>query len=294
MNPTIDLEQVYQGIKGGTASGRGVSYWDNDNAAVCGRKLHLTMLHKDLVAAGEANADEKGIGTFYHGLMDMWFKGKMPEGVTLDIGPVQDMAWAEAIRLFNFTREHFTREYFGQCMGSEVRLPMNEEHAAQVEAFFGHREGTGAMDMLARLSLDDIARLRQDWGISLPGPGLYVWDWKTAGARKSAQAAEAEYTDSMQAKMYPSLWNIAGGEQVLGTIYFVLVKHDQLRRFDVNSRTLSSVQVFFARWEPIHAEIVKVGLRRARKNRDEAEPNPFACRLKGRPCPFLGTLCNRT
>jgi hypothetical protein len=289
-----DTLLIYQQLSRSSASGRGVSYWDNDNDAVCGKRLQLAAIHKEAVAAAETHIEEKKLGTYFHGLMEMWMNGKLAPGMVLDVGPIQDAEWNNALRLFNFMKEHFTREYFGDVVGAEIKLPVNEDHKAKVREYFGHDEITGAIDAMTMLSAADVARLEAEWNIRLDGPGLYLIDWKTSGARKNADAAKSNYTESMQAMTYPTLWNLAGGQQCKGMIYFVIVKHVKLRRHDLDPKNLSSVQVFFAKHQPEHAAIVKNTINEARRMRDAGVANAFACYSNNRECAFLRAgICGR-
>lgn len=290
----MDSQLIYQQLTRSSASGRGVSYWDNDNDAVCGKRLKLAAAHKEMLAAGETNIEEKKLGTFFHGLMEMWLNGTLAEKFVLDVGPIQDQQWAAALKLFNFVREHFDRAYFGDTVGTEVKLPVNDAHKDKVREYFGHDEITGAIDYLVVLSEADVMRWESDWGIQLAGAGLYAIDWKTSGARKSAEAAVSNYTGSMQAMTYPALWNLAGGIECKGMIYFVVVKHQDLRRRDVSPQKLSSLQVFFAKAQPEHLVIVKNTINEARRVRDAGVANAFACYANNRECPFLRAgICGR-
>jgi hypothetical protein len=285
---------IYQQLSRSSASGRGVSYWDNDNDAVCGKRLQLAAIHKEAVAAAETHIEEKKLGTYFHGLMEMWMNAKIPQTMVLDVGPIQDAEWNNALRLFNFVKEHFTREYFGEFVAAEVKLPVTEHHKDKVREFFGHDEITGAIDAMVMLDEAAVARYQADWGVRLDGPGLYLIDWKTSAARKSPDGARSNYTESMQAMTYPTLWNLAGGMQCKGMIYFVIVKHVKLRRQDVDPKNLSSIQVFFAKHQPEHALIVKNTINEARRMRDAGVANAFACHSNNRECPFLRAgICGR-
>lgn len=280
----IDNLEIYQKIQRGTASGRGVSWWSLTTS--CGKRRALTDQLVQIAEAAETNVQEKKLGTYFHGLKDFWLKGSLPDGLAIDLGPVQEQEWAEALRLFNFHRDHFPREYWGEYVGSEVKLPVNDDHKAKIASFFGHDEITGAVDAIFMLSAPDVARLEALRGIRLNGPGLYFVDWKTTAARKTPQAAEQYYTESMQALTYPVLWNLAGGEECKGMIFDVLVKHEELRVADVSPRKLASVQTFFAPYRPENMLIVKNGIDIAKERRDAARADPFGCYINGK-CPFI-------
>ena len=266
---------IYQTIQNSTASGRGTSYYAV--AANCGMKRHLSDLHRELVQLGETNVEAKRKGTLYHGLKDMWLKGEVPEGIVLDVGPIQDQEWAEALRLFNFAREHFPKNYWGDFLASEFKMPINDDHKARIAEFFGHDEVTGAADAVFLLSAEDVARLEADRGVTLRGPGIYLLDHKTAAARKSPEAAEHQYLDSIQAKLYPLLFNLAGGEQCKGIIFDVIVAHQELRRTDISKQKLSSVQTFFAAHDVENDYRARTAVNFARESRNSRQLNPYAC-----------------
>jgi hypothetical protein len=280
MNLTI-LDQIFQKAQKSSASGRGASYWST--ATMCGYKRQVL----DQQAALEEDTDDSNegahVGTLFHALMDAYFKGHIPEGDVIDASSIQDTEWAEAVRLFLFAKEHFPRARFSTVVGSEIKLPINE---AKRDAFFGHNEATGAMDLLAHFSQADC----DWWNNEFPGlglrPGLWVFDWKTAAQRCSVDAAPGKYTDTIQSKMYPTLWNLEGGEPVLGTVYLVFVKHKELKRYDQGPKALASVQAFSSHFHPNMMWQVKEAVQYAREQRDSGRKAMFesACYQGGKPC----------
>lgn len=284
-----DVLQIYQGAKRSTASGRGVSY--HEVAANCGRRRYLTQMHPNTDTREE---DENlRTGTYYHALQEMWRNGGLPAGVALDVSEIQDAEWAEAARLFDWYRGYWDLNFWGTMVGTEVPLPTNEAHKERVREFFGHDEVTGAVDLIVMMNEADVARVEADRGVTLRGPGLYFIDYKTSKSRKSDDTARADYTETMQSMTYPVLWNLAGGEQVKGMIFDVIIKHAALRRVQ-EGKNGASIQTFVAYPQPNHSSIVKNSINRALRERDSAEANAYACYYKGQPCPFLTKgLCGR-
>lgn len=281
--------KVYQQIQRTGGSGRGVSYWSVP--AMCGRKRRLMTDHPAVDTIGDHTALDTGI--YYHALKEFWLKGKIPDGMAIDADPVQDMEWGEALRLFNWHREYFDRDYWGAIVAVELKMPINEEHAQKVIEWIGHDESTGACDLVVKMSQADVDRVQLDRGIELNGPGIYIVDHKTSSTRKSEADAKANYTQSMQCLKYMRMLQLAFNEPIKGMIFDVLVKHKTLRR-EGESRAGSSVQTFLAIPHLQDAAIVKAAIAYGMHQREHNLANPFACYDHGRECVFLSRgLCGR-
>lgn len=282
----MNAHEIYQYARKGTASGRGPSYWEMP--MVCGRKAALTEKHKDRYASMDRSG-ALAVGSFYHFLLQVWQEGKLDANLIIDTSEIGDPDWSEAVRLFNFYTGQFHRRYWGHVMGTEIVMPFNDEHRHSIEKFFdidGDDCPTGAIDLLVNMNSNDVERVEEHRGIELRGPGLYIVDYKTAAARCDAQAAKGMYTETVQAMTYPTLWNIAGGEQVQGMIFDVLVKHRNLGD--------NSIQTWFAPTCPSHRQIVRAAVRVARASKIRARANPYACYYKGYECHFLKNAeCSR-
>lgn len=280
---------IYQQVKRTGGSGRGVSYWVVP--AMCGRKRRLMSEHPEVDPIVDRSALD--LGTYYHFLKEIWLKGEMPEDVVIDADPVQDLEWGEALRLFNWHRDYFPRDYWGQIVAVELKLPASEDHAKKIEQEFGHEEVTGACDLIVSMTEADVQRVELDRGVKLNGPGIYIVDHKTSGNRRSDMDARSNYTASMQCLTYMYLLNLAFGKPVKGMIFDVLVKHKNLRRYD-EPRGGSSVQTFVAFPREEDGNVVKSALALAKHQREENRANPFACYEYGRECVFLNRgLCGR-
>jgi hypothetical protein len=280
---------IYQQVKRTGGSGRGVSYWAVP--AMCGRKRRLMSEHPEVDPIVDRTALD--LGTYYHFLKEIWLKGEMPEDVVIDADPVQDIEWGEALRLFNWHREHFPRDYWGQIVAVELKMPASEDHAKMIKKHFGHEEVTGACDLVVLMSQDDIDRVELDRGIKLNGPGIYIIDHKTSGSRRSEMDARSNYTSSMQCLMYMFLLNLAFSQPVKGMIFDVLVKHKNLRRYD-EGKNGSSVQTFAAFPREEDGDVVKAAMAYGRLQREQNFANPFACYDYGRECVYLSRgLCGR-
>lgn len=263
----MNVIQILQTIQKSTSSGRGPSYWSD--AANCGERRYLTDLYRQIEST---TTDEKQLGTYFHGLMDARFKGHIESDV--DIGPVQDKVWIDAVKMFSFVQEHFPEEYFGQSVASEFRLEPPKE---ALEVAFGHSEVSGQADRVVKLNEADVLRFYTDFGIGLPGPGVYILDWKTSRARADEKKAFGSYQESIQSKVYPLLWNLYGGEPCKGMIFFLFVNHADMRRTDEGSKRPASVQMFFAEHTAKRDAEAIAAVNFARHMRDSRLKNPYAC-----------------
>lgn len=281
----MNAQEIYQYAKRGTASGRGPSYWSTP--MICGRKAALTEKYKDTYASDRSGP--LAVGSFYHFLLQVWQEGKLPEDIIIDTSEISDPDWAEAVRLFHFYTSRFDKRYWGTVYGTEVVMPLNGAHRESIEKFFGIDGDdcpTGALDLLVDMGAHDIERVEEERGIELRGPGFYIVDYKTAAARCDAQAAKGLYTETVQAMTYPALWNIAGGQQIKGMIFDVLVKHKNLGD--------NSIQTWVSHTCPSHRQVVRAAVRVARASKLRARANPYACYYKGYECQFLKSAqCNR-
>lgn len=274
----MNITQILQTIQRSTSSGLGPSYWSE--AANCGEKRFLADLHQQ---APSLASDEKRLGTYFHGLMDARFKGHIDADV--DVGPIQDKVWIEAVKMFSFVQEHFPEDYFGETVASEFRLEPPKE---ALEAAFGHSEVTGQADRIIKLSEADVLRFYTDFGVGLPGPGVYILDWKTSRARADDRKAFGSFQESIQSKVYPLLWNIYGGEPCKGMIFFLFVNHADMRRYDEGPKRPASVQMFFAEHTAKRDAQAVAAVNFARHMRDNRIKNPYACiDYMGNECVFL-------
>lgn len=256
---------------------------------VCGKKLALTEKYKDDIDS-MPKSDALMTGTYYHYLMENWVKGHVETDSVIDTSEIQDPAWAEAVRLFNFVSSNRDRNHWGHVYGTEVRLPVSAEHQntiAQFFGIFGDDTPTGQIDLLVYMDQEKVFDLEHEHSINLNGPGLYIIDYKTAGARASEESSKALYTQTVQSMTYPLLWNLSEGEQIRGMIFDVIVKHKTLGE--------NSQQVFVAIPDESHGNIVRSAIRIARASKIRARANPYACYYKGFECRFLrNAVCSRT
>lgn len=280
----MNVQEIYQSAKRGTASGRGVSYWETP--MICGKKAALMEKYRD---DDRERSGALAVGSFYHFLLETWQKGKLPQDTVIDSGDIGDPDWTEAVRLFQFYTSRYDKEYWGTVMGTEVVMPLNAHHRSSIEQFFsiyGDDCPTGAIDLLVDMDLADVERIEHERGIELRGPGLYIVDYKTAASRCDAQAAKGLYTGTMQSMTYPVLWNATGGQQVKGMIFDVIVKHKNLGD--------NSIQTWFAPTCPSHRQVVRGAVRLARASKIKGRANAYACYYKGYECQFLkNAVCSR-
>lgn len=283
---------LYQSLRQSSATSRGYSWWQV--AGACGRKRLLTTQHAEMLA--EEKSENLRIGSYYAALKEHWLKGKIPDGTAMDLRSIQDSDFAESLRLFEFYTEHFGKDYWGELLGIEVQLPVDSVHRRLTVDFFGVPDDlcpTGALDSLRRLSADDVRRLEADRKITLRGPGLYSVDDKTAGARMTDIKA-LPYTHGPQATQYMTIWNLAGGEPILGTILDVIVKHVDLRRHDESPKKLSSIQTLFTPYTEETPRVAKAMISEAYLQYQSGRPNPYSCIGEYGMCVFFNKgLCGR-
>ena len=271
MNPI----QILQNCQKSTSSGRGPSYWDV--AANCGERRYLTDLHKYV----DEPRDELRLGTYVHALLDARHKGILENSV-IDLSEIQDEVWIDALKMNTFIQEYFPEEYFGRSVASEFRLEPPKE--ALVKAF-GHDEVSGQVDRLVMISEADIMRFFQKFGVGLPGPGLYILDWKTAGSRASEKKARGSYLESIQSKVYPLLLNLYGGEPCMGMIFMLFINHAEMRFQDEGPKKQASCQMFFAQHTAQRDAEAIAAVNFAKMMRDQRIKNPYAC------IDYQGTEC---
>lgn len=281
--------QIYQTIKRTGGSGRGMSYWTVP--ALCGRKRRLMTEHPAVETITDSTALDTGI--YYHFLKECFYNGKVADNTAISMEPIQDLEWGEAVRLFDFHRSNFPVDYFGSIVAVELKMPVTPNHAETIRDWLGDIEATGAIDLVVNMSAADVRRVEEDRGIELNGPGIYIVDHKTAGARKDDMGGKANYTSSMQCLTYMHMLSLAFNEPIQGMIFDVLLKHKVLRR-EPEGRNGSSIQTFFARPQAEDPHIVKAALVHADRQLRENLANPFACYDRGRECVFLSRgLCGR-
>lgn len=258
---------------------------------MCGRKRKLMTDNPEIDPISDHTALDTGI--YYHALKEFWLTGQVPDGVVIDADPVQDMEWGEALRLFNWHRSEFPRDYWGEIVAVELKMPINEDHAKKVVEWIGHDESTGACDLVVKMSEADVERIQVDREVELNGPGIYIVDHKTSASRKSDTDARASYLSSMQCLKYMHMLSLAFNEPIRGMVFDVLVKHKSLRRCS-DGRNGSSVQTFVAVPKAEDANIVKAAIAYGMHQREHNLANPFACFDHGRECVFLSRgLCGR-
>lgn len=281
----MNVEAIYHLIEKSTASGRGVSYWEV--AQNCGEKRYLSDLHQQLVREGETNVEEKRLGTYVHGLIHHWYKGSFPDDVVIDVSDTQPQPWADAVKIFNFMRSYFPKDFWGDYVDSELKLPIDEAHRAAIREYFGHDEITGQIDWLAELEEKHILNYREkELELDLPGPGLYILDWKTGGARKGPDAARGAFLESIQSKNYPLLARL-GGLNVRGVIFVYFVNHTVMRRYDEGKNKGASIQAFYAPHNEVRDMQARAAVNFAKTQRDSRTKNPYACTTyTGQSCVF--------
>ena len=263
--------KIYQEVKRTGGSGRGMSYWAVP--AMCGRKRKLMSENPKIETIGDTTALDTGI--YYHFLKECFYNGTVPANTVISLEPIQNAEWGEAVRLFDFSRTYFPKDYFGAIVAVELKLPITANHKLKIEDAYDGMEVTGACDLVVDMNAADVSRIEEDRQIELNGPGIYIVDHKTA------------------CLAYMHLLSLGINEPVQGMIFDVLLKHKVLRRFE-EGRNNSSIQTFFARPQYEDPFIVKAAIKNATEQLKDDRPNAFACYDRGRECVFLSRgICGR-
>jgi hypothetical protein len=270
--------------KRGSGSGSGISYYSR--FYTCARQANLNDQLKALRALEAADGDElesdavqTGVG--FHALMEASLRGDLGGDALFDARPdafrkPQKLA-LDTFRAWLATWGSLEDKFGMELLGAEVPL------ATTVE---GEYPLTGRLDFVGYIN--DAERCAARTGLILPGPGVYVGDWKTTDS--ASQGAPDFYANSLQAIIYPWLWDLAHPDAALcrGTIFeeVIVTKVPKYRAF------------FVPAWPPKEAaEIARAFVRGAVELRNANRVCPTACINKFRKpyiCPHLVSgACSR-
>lgn len=238
----MTLDTVYQTVQSapGGGSGRGVSFWETPN--FCGRQAKLKILNPPPAEAGgtEDEPNALRIGTFYHALHEASLAGQQA-GQVWDMSDtaVQDPDWMEALRLYRaYTRDWESPlvRFRALLKSVEIKMPQLDSTRALVRELFGKGEEdvTFKADWIGEVS--DLDHVQQTTGLHLREPGLYIFDHKTAGARKPIN--EWKYTFGNQALTYLHLYNLEHPEApAKGMIFDEIIKHVDISKDALRTKT---------------------------------------------------------
>jgi hypothetical protein len=240
------------------------------------------------------------VGIYYHKLQEVRALDKEPEEVFEVKDPDSDAAWGEALELFRRYKQVHPRNFWGTIVAAEVQL----EHE-NIDKFFGAKV-TGRLDLLTRLSKEDITRLSAFDGLetlALYGPGLYSVDYKS---QQEQGGRDLEFFNaSNQAALYQKAYELQTGETLKGFIIDGIARLKQRKRKTAKGERETAEEfearfmrdAFFKQVVPPPSEEHIAGIRsqlqRDAARYDAGEKN-FHCCWTSRysPCTFIDT-CER-
>lgn len=263
---------VILGARGGGGSGKGISYYQT--LLGCIRRGTLSSEDDEY-----EDTEDSAVGKAGHSLLEHYHLDS--GGVALPFQTMSsDPAIAEAVRLFGAYRDRFSPQSLGAVLGCEV--PMSSH--------YGGVEVTARMDMVVRLSPDDIQYVKDTRGCDLTdtGPGVYVVDHKFKKAH--TQDLVMNFQTSPQAAHYQNMWNIAHpDDKCRGMLFNVIFRY----------KTVSDKMfklVLAPAPDPADIAFVEGIVRdgdRNKRERGELWANPIHCFDFHRTCPHF-FYCDRT
>jgi hypothetical protein len=207
---TEDIYEAAQSIKG-SHSGKGNSYYEV--AANCGEQRHLQDKYgKDL----HSNKDWAIRGTYYHLLRQWSQEGRAPSVIELRD---DDTLWNEAVTLNSWYLQTYPKNMWGDLVATEMPLPQTDEQRDILARLFDvppEYAPTVRLDMLTRAT-DEHVEQAAEYGVYLPGPGLYIPDWKHGGAHFGDD--EMKFTWGPQPVLYLTVAQLLLGEPIQAMVF---------------------------------------------------------------------------
>lgn len=293
------LYEILQSQKS-SSSGTGTSYYGTP--ASCGMKSRLyeryteakneeeleeaNEYEESYTKTGRKKVSGKRAGAFYHKLQELWRLGTIPSNLVIDASHV-DYDYQVACTSFNGYRQRFGANIhnLGRVHSAEVTLPRNEAEAAIIKAAFGGKPFTIRYDLLTDISEADCYRIAAERNIAIPGPGLYIIDYKLLAS--IGKATGSKYTHEFQQMAYPVVYNLLNPEKpVRGMLTDVVarVQKPEDKHFGLYLADASSDAY----------KIVRDGIAYAARQHLEGRANAFACQGTYGPCGHLTSgLCPR-
>lgn len=274
-----DLYETYKELKS-SHSGYGNSFWSV--SANCGkqRKLAQTL---PVVKSEEPVPEWAARGIGYHLLQQAYHDGKTPD-LAIDLSD-EDPQWQEALTLHSWYREVYGSTSFGKCIGTEVQFPANDFVRDIVAQYFGlPSEFCPTIRADAMFEIDDatIETLGAHHDLLLPGPGLYIMDFKTGAAHWKEDAKT--FGHGVQSVLYQTVCEILG----LNPKGMIFNKVSMTKEKGKLVRKDGSFRNYVAAFDPVHTPARAKGMiQHAYKSMLAGEPNGYACT----DCPFYEKQC---
>lgn len=277
-----DIYSIAQSIKGGH-SGTGNSFYEL--TANCGRRRNL------LAQIGEVPRDPDYVepdwavrGTYYHLLHQFWQEGKLPEGAVLDAG-VNDELWQEACTLFSWFQQSYAKDFFGNCLATEIKYPRNSAEQEVIAQYFNvpmKYAPTARFDMYTQVTDEHVDRAARD-GILLPGPGRYIVDYKHGKQHNKDDGWK--YTNGVQPLLYLTLDRLLNPDNPARGMIFTKVS--MTREKSALKLKDTSFRVYVAYFQPSFFDEARSMIQFAYNSMVANQPNRYACE----DCPFFRKEC---
>ncbi len=285
MTASLGLYEILQS-KQSSGSGRGGSYYSTP--ALCGMQGRLKALFPyeekydedaQYTPTGRRKINARRAGTFFHALQEMWRLDAIPENMAIAADHA-DHDYEVALNSFIRYRTHFNndRHNLGRIAGVEITLPQNDEQSARVREIAGGEPLTMRYDLLTEISNEDMVRIAVERQLSLPGPGLYLIDYKLVGSISANTMWQYSY--DFQQLSYPVIYNACFPERpVRGMLTEVTAR--------VQKPEPRHYALYLAYADARATDIVRHGVLDATAKLAAGKANPFACMGKFGPCFFL-------
>lgn len=176
-------------------------------------------LDSQLAAGGRSNDSlETAVGTIYHALQEIYGQTQDRGLDTSVVEYVQDSgdpanfdeeARLQAENLFRSYRTQFAPNLMGKIVALEELLDGSDLAVPWKPAGL---KLTARLDRVVKLTASDVIRIRGLRGLNLI-PGIYGYDFKTAGARYANTADQ--YKADIQFMVYQLLWNALRPKQTM-------------------------------------------------------------------------------
>ncbi|MEO1444625.1 MAG: PD-(D/E)XK nuclease family protein [Cyanobacteria bacterium J06635_11] len=241
----------------------------------CAKRQVLKKQHKSDV---DDSSPASRIGSLFHKMCEYHFDPAAPE-VVWRLPNEHEDELAEAVRLFQAFTAEIKPEMFGRVLHTEWRFPVMRDDYFSVFSRFGVPL-KGIVDMVCEMSQEDCYKWA-DQGVMLPGPGVYLVDWKTS---KRTQSPD-RYSSGFQHVAYQMAYEVIAGVKPRGFIWGC-----------VFGLKMPKVAIYVTtRPNGAEQDICLSAFKRQRRRIEASEANPFACHNSwGQVCPFLSNgICDR-
>lgn len=273
-----DIYTVAQTVRS-SGSGRGNSYWEI--GANCGfRRFLEDQLGRDPDAP---QPDWAIRGTYMHLLLQWWQEGKLAKGQIIEHDE-SDMLWREAVTLFDWFASTYPRDFWGRVIGTEVQFPSTDEEKRRVAEFFDvplEYAPTMRSDVVTEIDAAGVERFAQQ-GVLLPGPGVYIVDWKHGGAHGFDDGWK--FTEGTQPLMYLTLSRKFWKDPPRGIIYHKVSMTKEKSQLKLKP---TSFRIYVATWQPNFEHECRSMVQFAYQSLLRRDKNRYACN----GCPFFRKEC---